>query len=98
MVLQPAPGLRGSVERRSAPVLLWFSSKPKVVLPALTVLLLLVGLAAPSAVGVPVLVALALLIGWLSYLSWPVVDTAPRLLRVATVGLVLAAAAGRATA
>lgn len=68
------------------------------VLPGLTVLLLLVGLAAPAVVGVPVLVLLALLIGWLSYLSWPVVETAPRLLRAATVGLVLAAAAGRATA
>jgi len=97
-VPQPAPGFRGTVERISAPVLLWFSSKPKVVLPALTVLLLLVGLVAPPVVGVPVLLALALLIGWLSYLSWPVVDTAPRLLRVATVGLVLAAAAGRAQA
>lgn len=98
LVPVPAPGLRGSVERRSAPALLWFSSKPKVLLPGFTVLLLVVGLAAPTAVGVPVLVALALLIGWLSYLSWPVVDTAPRLLRAATLGLVLAAAAGRATA
>lgn len=95
---EPAPGLRGRIERRSAPALLWFSSRPKVVLPALTVLLLLVGLVAPTPVGVPVLVVLALLIGWLSYLSWPVVGTAPRLLRAATVGLVLAAAAGRATA
>lgn len=95
---QPAPGLRGTVERRSAPLLLWLSARPKVLLPAVTVLLLLVGLVAPTPVGVPVLVLLALLIGWLSYLSWPAVDTAPRLLRVATVGLVLAAAAGRLTA
>lgn len=98
LVPQPAPGARGTVERLSAPVLLWFTSKPKVLLPALTVLLLLAGLLAPPAVGVPVLLVLALLISWLSYLSWPVVGAAPRLLRVATVGLVLAAAAGRAQA
>ena len=86
---EPAPGLRGRIERRSAPALLWFSSRPKVVLPALTVLLLLVGLVAPTPVGVPVLFVLALLIGWLSYLSWPVVSRSGRAVRVVMVALVL---------
>ena len=75
------PTLRRSVERRSAPVLLWLSSRPKVLLPALVVVLLVGGLAAPPTYGVPLLVALALLLLWLSYLSWPALDGRARALR-----------------
>lgn len=92
---EPAPGLRGKVERRSAPVLLWLTARPKFVLPLVVAVLLITGLAAPPAVGAPLLVLLALLIGWLSYLAWPTIQTAPRLLRVATVGLLVAAIAGK---
>ena len=95
LVPQPAPGRRGRAERRSAPALLWLSSKPTFLLPLLSVVLLLVGLAAPMAVGVPVLLVLAGLVGWLSYLSWPAVVGAQRVLRVVTVGLLLAVALGR---
>lgn len=98
VVAQPAPGLRGRAERASAPALLWLSSKPTFLLPVLTVVLLVVGLAAPAAVGVPVLLLLAGLVGWLSYLSWPVVRGVQRVLRVVTVGMLLAAAAGRLVA
>jgi hypothetical protein len=98
VVAQPAPGVRGKAERASAPALLWLSSKPAFLLPLLTVVLLVVGLAAPTAVGVPVLLLLAALVGWLSYLSWPVVQGVQRALRLGTVGLVLAAVAGRLTA
>lgn len=97
LVREPAPGVRGSVERASAPVLLWLSSKPVFLLPVLTVVLLVVGLAAPPAVGVPVLLLLAALVGVLSYLSWPVVQGVQRLLRVVTTGLLVLAAAGRLT-
>lgn len=95
LVPQPAPGLRGTVERASAPALVWLSARPKLVLPVLSVVLLVAGLTAPTVVGVPVLLLLAAVIGWLSYLSWPAVDTAPRVLRLVVVGMVLAAAAGR---
>ncbi len=87
--LRPASnGLRRRVERASAPVLLWLSSRPAFVLPALVVLLLVGGLAAPVAVGVPVLVLLALLLLWLSYLSWPAHEPRARALRVAMLALV----------
>lgn len=95
---QPAPGLRGRLERISAPALLWISARPKFGLPVVTVVLLVVGLAAPTVVGGPVLVLLVLLIGWLSYLSWPAVEGAPRLLRLATIGLLLAAIVGKLSA
>ena len=93
-----APGRRGVVERVSAPALVWLSSKPTFTLPVLSVLLLVVGLAAPTALGVPVLLVLAALVGWLSYLSWPVVHGVQRLLRLGTVGLLMASVLGRLTA
>jgi len=95
VVAQPAPGARGRAERASAPALLWLSAKPAFVLPVLTVVLLVVGLAAPAVIGVPVLLLLAALVGWLSYLSWPVVQGVQRLLRLGTVVLLLVAVVGR---
>lgn len=95
VVKQPAPGLRGKVERASAPALLWLSARPRVVVPGLSATLLLAGLATPPALGVPLLLLLVLLVGWLSYLSWPVVVGVQRFLRLGTIGLVLAAVAGK---
>jgi hypothetical protein len=57
----------------------------------LSAALLLGGLAAPLAVGIPLLLLLLLLVGWLGYLSWPVVQGTQKVVRLATVGLVLAA-------
>ena len=57
LIKQPAPGLRGKVERTSAPLLLWLTSRPKFVIPLLSAVLLIAGLAAPVAVGVPLLLA-----------------------------------------
>lgn len=83
-----APGLRGAVERRSAPLLVWMSSRPKVLLPLLSLALLVGGLAAPLPVAAPLLLLLLAVVGWLTYLSWPVVQGGGRVVRVATVGLV----------
>ncbi len=95
LVEQPAPGLRGTIERGSAVALVWLSSRPRFFLPVLSAVLLIAGLASPPAIGVTLLLLLAALVGWLSYLSWPVVTGVQRALRLGTVGLVLAAAAGR---
>ena len=95
LVPQPAPGLRGEVEKASAPVLLWLSSRPRFLIPVLSAVLLLGGLFAPPGLGVPLLMLLIALVGWLSYLSWPVVTGVQRLLRLGTIGLVLAAIAGK---
>ena len=83
--------LRRTVEARSAPVLLWLSSRPKVLLPALVVVLLVGGLAAPPAVGLVLLAALAVVLLWLSYLSWPALDGRGRALRVAMLLLIAVA-------
>ena len=80
--------LRRTVERRSAPVLLWLSARPKVLLPALVVVLLIGGLTAPAAVGRVLLALLAGLLLWLSYLSWPALDGRARALRAAMLLLI----------
>ena len=80
--------LRRTIETRSAPVLLWLSSRPKVLLPALVVVLLVGGLAVSGVVGAVLLVLLAGLLLWLSYLSWPVLDGRARALRVAMLALI----------
>ncbi len=95
LVAQPAPGLRGKVERASAPALVRLSTLPTFVLPVLSVVLLVAGLAAPPVIGVPVLLLLIAIIAWLSYLSWPAVRGVQRLLRVAVVGLLVVALLGR---
>lgn len=84
----PETHLRGAVERRSAPLLVWLSSKPKVLLPLVSLALLVGGFAAPLAVAVPMLVVLLAVIGWLTYLSWPAVQGGGRVVRVATLVLV----------
>ena len=83
--------LRRTVERASAPVLLWLSSRPRFLLPALVAVLLVGGLAAPAAYGLPMLGVLTLLLVWLSYLSWPALDGRGRLLRAAMLALIAVA-------
>ena len=84
------PPLRASVERRSAVLLAWLSLRPKLLLPGLVVgLLLLAGLLPPLASALCLLPVLVL-VGWLSYLSWPALDGRARVLRLLVlVGLVV---------
>lgn len=93
-----APGLRGTVERRSAPVLVWLSTRPKLLLPLASLALLIGGLAAPLPVALPLLLVLLAVVAWLTYLSWPVVHGTGRYVRLATVGLVALAIALRLVA
>jgi hypothetical protein len=90
-----APGLRGAVERRSAPLLVWFSHQPKVLLPAGSLALLVGGFVAPLWLAAPLLMLLLLLVAWLTYLSWPAVARRGRVVRVATVLLLLLALVSR---
>ncbi len=89
------PELRRRVERASGPALLWLSARPAFVLPGLIVVLLVAGLATPPAVGVVLLALLLVVVGWLCFLSWPALLTAQKALRLATLGLLAAALAGR---
>ena len=90
--------LRRTVERRSAPVLLWLSSRPRFLLPAVVAVLLVGGLAAPAAIGLALLLVLTLLLAWLSYLSWPALDGRARALRAAMLTLIAVALVQRVIA
>ena len=90
--------LRRTVERRSAPVLLWLSSRPRFLLPAVVAVLLVGGLAAPAPIGLVLLLVLALLLTWLSYLSWPALDGRARALRAAMLALIAVALVQRVIA
>lgn len=90
-----APSLRSAVERRSLPALTWLTRRPSWLLPLASVLLLLGGLLVPPAAGVPLLLVLAALLGWLTYLSWPKVAGGGRLMRVAVVAGLVALALSR---
>lgn len=85
----PPSARRQQVERRSAPVLALLSSQPKVFLPLLAVVLLVGELALPRPVGVLPGVLLLALVGWLSYLSWPVLVPQARLARVVLLALLV---------
>ena len=87
--------VRLAVEKRSAPVLVLLTQQHKAVIPLVSVLLLIGGLALPVALGVVCLLLLAAFVGWLTYLSWPAIVGAARAVRLATLGLIVIAAAAR---
>jgi hypothetical protein len=87
--------LRAQVERTSRPLLLRLHGWPRPVLPLVTVVLVLVGVLAPPAIGLVALAVVALFVSWVAYLSWPVVSGSGRLLRVTMVALVVVLALTR---
>lgn len=87
--------VRRTVEKRSAPALLLLTQQHKAVLPLVSALLLIGGLALPAGPGLACLALLAAFIGWLSYLSWPAIVGPARAVRVATVLLIVVAAGTR---
>lgn len=80
---------RTAVERVSAPILLRLHGLPRWLFPLLTAVLLVGGLMVPNAAIAAVLLSLlALLLGWLIALSWPLLSPLARLMRLAVlVGL-----------
>lgn len=87
--------LRAAVEKRSAPVLVLLSQQHRALVPLVSVLLLLGGLALPAAIGVICLAVLATFVGWLTYLSWPAVVSQARVVRLVTLLLILGALVSR---
>jgi len=71
------------------------SRLPRLLVPGIVLLLTFAGLAAPVWVGAPCLVVVAAFLSWLAGLSWPVLDSRGRTLRVLTIGLLLGAAVAR---
>jgi hypothetical protein len=83
------------MERRSGPVLVLLSRQHRAVVPLLTLLLLIGGLLLPPAAGVPCLLLLTAFIGWLTILSWPAIVGTARVVRVATLVLLVAGVISR---
>jgi hypothetical protein len=83
--------LRKRVTDLSAPTLLRIHGLPKFLVPALIVALMLLGLFLPAPYSGIALTVVCLFIGWLMYLSWPLLDSKSRLIRL-LVFLILVAA------
>ena len=93
----PATGARAAVERRSAVLLVLLSQAPRFVLPLASVVLLTGGVLLPRLPALVCFAVLLALVGWLSYLSWPVTEGRGRVLRVVALAM-LAVLAVQSTA
>jgi hypothetical protein len=92
---QPVSPLRQRVTKASYPFVAKLHAMPKLTLPGITLVLALVGVFAPVPAAVPALILLALLLSWLGFLSWPVVSTGQRAVRVFSVLVILLFAVSR---
>jgi hypothetical protein len=86
---QPVSPLRARITKASYPIVARLHAMPKLTLPGITLVLALVGVFAPGVIGIVALLLLALLLGWLGFLSWPVVTTGARGMRVFAVLVIL---------
>lgn len=73
--------LRKSVTDASAPLLLRIHSLPKFLVPVVIAVLMMLGLFSPALLGGIALSVVCLFIGWLMYLSWPLLDPSSKLIR-----------------
>jgi hypothetical protein len=80
--------LRRAVERHSTAPLTWLSTRPRWAPFLLVLALLLGGLFAPPAIAVVLLLVLALIVAWLTYLAWPKLEPTGRLTRLLVLALV----------
>ncbi len=88
--------VRAQVNDRSRAILLRLSELPRLVIPGAMLVLMLVGLSAPLALALPAFGVIAAFVGWLAYLSWPILDTRARLLRALMLAVIIGAAVARA--
>jgi len=73
---------RRAVERFSARPLVFLTQLPRWALLLVVLGLLVSGFAVPGPIGAVLLVLVAILLGWLAYLSWPSLNTSGRAARV----------------
>ncbi len=86
--------LRRAVELRSGPLLVIMARRP--VGPGLVVgVLLLAGLLLHGPAGALLLMVLAALVAWLTYVAWPALTAPARVPRLAVLALLLGAAVTR---
>jgi Family of unknown function (DUF6703) len=88
--------LRMAVADRSRGVVVWLARQPPLLIPAVMLALMLIGLVVSTlAIAVPALALVVVFVGWLAFLSWPVLAPGQRAIRVVMIGVVLFAALGR---
>ena len=85
--------LRKSVTDASAPLLLRIHSLNKFLVPVLIAALMLLGLVLPPPFAGMSLSVVCLFIGWLMYLSWPLLDPRSKLIRSIVLIILVAATA-----
>ena len=85
-----ASGTRQAVERFSARPLVFLTQLPRWVLLLIVLGLLISGFAVPGLLGAAALLLVAILLGWLAYLSWPSINTSGRVLRVIALACMVA--------
>lgn len=88
----PKSVLRRKIEILSTPALLKINDLPRSTVPLAILAFLLVGLFVPGIVGGFFILMVGLFVGWLLYLSWPLLGASSRLLRLGVVALILVAA------
>ncbi|MFY9326166.1 MAG: DUF6703 family protein [Candidatus Nanopelagicales bacterium] len=79
------------LETVSAPLLTKLHLMPRWIFPLFTTTILLLGLFLPGLLGALFLAFLVLMLSWLLVLSWPVIGSGSRLIRVAAVGVLILA-------
>jgi hypothetical protein len=92
---QPVSPLRQRITKISYPYVAKLHGMPKLTLPGITLVLALVGVFAPVPFAVPAMILLALLLAWLGFLSWPVVSSGQRFLRIFSILIILLFAVSR---
>jgi len=81
--------LRTWIERTSRPLLAQLHALPRLLTPAATLVLIALGAFAPAPLALVAFVILFLFISWIAYLSWPIVPTSGRLMRLAMLLLIV---------
>src|SRR5262245_39966007 len=81
---------RQAVERFSARPLVFLTQLPRWVLLLIVLGLLISGFAVPGLIGALALLLVAILLGWLAYLSWPSINASGRVLRVLALACMVA--------
>lgn len=90
---QPKPAAaRRALERASTPLLLRLERLPRWLVPLIMLALAVTGVFVRGPIGFAALAVVAIFLGWLALLSWPVLTPGARALRVLAVGVVAAAA------
>ena len=89
--------LRKSIEILSTPALLKLNSMPRIIVPLLMLSFLMVGLFVPGPLGGTFILIVGLFVGWLLFLSWPLLASKARLIRLAVVALIIVSAISQIT-